>query len=167
MSIKDALLRSRIQDWVVGGGCSLAVIVLAASEGYSPQVYKDPIGKETYCYGETTNPDPSRVYSKEFCQYLLSKRASQFIREVREAVPESVFLTPYELAAWGSFTYNVGMTNFRHSTAYRLLRQGRRRAACRQLPRWVYAGDKKLQGLVERRQVEQELCLSGASSNGK
>lgn len=167
-------VKSTVLKWVGGGtigvASSLLVSHLVIHEGYSPKVYSDPIGVKTYCYGETSHPDPTKYYSKGYCQFLLSKRAVQAIKDVRANVPKSVYLSPEELAAWGSFSYNVGLLKFKSSTAYKLLRSGRRHAACRQLGRWVYGIDRRtgkavrLNGLVARRGVEQQLCERGASN---
>lgn len=166
-------LKRRVMTWVGGGTIGVASTILVnhlqTQEGFSPTVYKDPVGIKTYCYGETHNADPNKVYSKEYCQYLLSHKAADYIYKVRELIPHSVYLSPQELAAWGSFAYNVGFPTFQHSTAFKLLREGRRHAACRQLPRWVYATEAssgsrvRLKGLVNRREVEMRLCYSGAS----
>ena len=144
---------------VVAAATAIAVPYIEEHEGYAAQVYVDPVGIKTYCYGETKNPVPGKVYSKEYCEYLLSNRAGEFIHKVRDAVPSSVYMTPTELAAWGSFSYNVGFGAFKSSTAFRLLKQGKHVEACRQLPRWTYAGKRQLPGLVKRRKVEMELCL--------
>ena len=64
-------------------------------------------------------------------------------------------------AALASFVYNVGEGNFARSTLLRKLNQGDLRGACHELSRWVYAGGRKLNGLVSRRATERELCLAG------
>ncbi|HHG5564729.1 TPA: glycoside hydrolase family protein [Pseudomonas aeruginosa] len=43
----------------------------------------------------------------------------------------------------------------------RKLNAGDVRGACAELSRWVYAGGKKLGGLVRRRAAERELCEIG------
>lgn len=166
--LKNKIVRY-VGGGVIGVATTIAVNNISTSEGFSPVVYKDPIGLNTYCYGETSNPNPQRVYSKEYCQFLLSHKAAAAIREVRALVPNSVYLSPQELAAWGSFTYNVGSGAFKSSTALKLLKQGRRRGACAQLSRWVYATEIKtgksvrLKGLENRRKTERELCEKGVS----
>ncbi|MFU2024612.1 lysozyme, partial [Bordetella avium] len=46
------------------------------------------------------------------------------------------------------------------STLTRKLRAGDLAGACRELPRWVYAGGTKLRGLERRRDAEMRICLS-------
>ena len=144
---------------VVAAAIAIATPIVTKYEGYAARVYVDPVGISTYCYGETVNPVPGRLYSEEYCRDLLSGRLGGFIRQVRKDVPSSVYMTPSELAAWGSFSYNVGSAAFRKSTAFQLLSQGKHVAACNQLSKWVYAGGKKFKGLVNRRAVEQAMCL--------
>nr|WP_085445778.1 lysozyme [Escherichia coli] len=72
-------------------------------------------------------------------------------------------LTDDTFSAVTSITFNVGCEAMRHSTLFALLRQGRVRQACRQFPRWIYAGGVPLPGLITRRAQEQALCLKGAS----
>jgi lysozyme len=69
-------------------------------------------------------------------------------------------ITPSELAALTDFTFNVGEGNFKRSTLLKLWNQGKHAEACRELPKWVYAGGVKLKGLVIRRAKEMALCLS-------
>ncbi len=64
-------------------------------------------------------------------------------------------------AAFISFVYNAGAGNFALSTMLKKVNAGDIAGGCRQLTRWVYAGGKKLPGLVLRREAERDLCLSG------
>ena len=66
----------------------------------------------------------------------------------------------HEFDAWVSFTFNVGGSAFCHSTAAKLLNEGKYKEACEQMPRWVYQGNTKLPGLIARREREKALCLS-------
>lgn len=143
----------------VAAAAAIAVPVVADKEGYSAKVYRDPVGIATYCYGETENVEAGRIYSEDFCRDLLTKRVGVYIQGVRDTIPTAVYMTPSELAAWGSFSYNVGLGAFKGSTAAKLLARGKHVEACNQLPKWVYAGKKRLPGLVARRKVEQALCL--------
>ncbi len=77
---------------------------------------------------------------------------------VDKALPK---LKPETRAALGSFTYNVGVGAFNSSTLLRKAKSGDLIGACNELTRWVYAGGRKLKGLVIRREAERELCLSG------
>ncbi|SFN20105.1 lysozyme [Izhakiella capsodis] len=71
-------------------------------------------------------------------------------------LPENAFSAAVEI------TFNVGCPTMQKSTMFRLFRQGKLVAACNELPRWVYANGKKLNGLVTRRAESEALCLEGA-----
>lgn len=45
----------------------------------------------------------------------------------------------------------------------RLLNQGKRKEACDQFPRWVYANKIKMEGLATRRYEERATCLKGGA----
>jgi lysozyme len=68
-------------------------------------------------------------------------------------------LTDYQEAAFTSLVYNIGVGNWRNSTALKLLNSKQYEAACRQLPRWNKAGGKVYRGLTNRRLQELEVCL--------
>ncbi|WP_126533481.1 lysozyme [Serratia rubidaea] len=61
-----------------------------------------------------------------------------------------------------SITFNLGCSNMRRSTMFGLFREGpvAYPSACKQFPRWVYAGGQKLKGLEIRREKERALCLA-------
>ncbi len=61
-----------------------------------------------------------------------------------------------------SFAFNVGTGNACGSTMVKLLKAGRWRDACNQLPRWVYVKGVFNQGLDNRRGRELAWCLNGA-----
>ncbi|MBR0573344.1 MULTISPECIES: lysozyme [Pasteurellaceae] len=60
-----------------------------------------------------------------------------------------------------SITFNVGCRTMKKSTLFRLAKQGYSPKMCVQFPRWVYAGGRKLKGLIKRRAKEKALCLGG------
>ncbi|WP_386696711.1 lysozyme [Lonepinella sp. MS14436] len=60
-----------------------------------------------------------------------------------------------------SITFNVGCSKMQSSTLFRLANQGYSAKMCDEFRKWVYAGGKKLNGLVTRREKERELCLRG------
>lgn len=56
-----------------------------------------------------------------------------------------------------SFCFNVGAGNFRASTLLKKLNAGRYQTVPSELNRWVFAGGKKLDGLIRRRWAEGRL----------
>lgn len=139
-----------------------AVLVLVAGfvahhEGYIPRTYADPVGIPTACYGHT-GPDvtPGREFSRSECEALLHGDLAKAYAYVSRCITAP--MKDYQAAALTSFAFNVGGGAMCNSTLTRLANQGRWAEACAQLGRWVYAGKKKLPGLVKRRAAERAMC---------
>ena len=69
-----------------------------------------------------------------------------------------VSLHQYECDAFVSLAYNIGSGAFCGSTLVRKLNAGDYAGACAEIDRWVYAGGKRLPGLVKRRAEERARC---------
>lgn len=82
---------------------------------------------------------------------------AKFEGAIKQCVTVPLFQHEYD--SMTSFSYNVGSHAFCNSTLVRLLNAGRYEEACDELRKWVYAGGRKLQGLVNRREAERKLCL--------
>ena len=65
------------------------------------------------------------------------------------------------LAAATSLAFNIGTARFCDSTAARRFKAGDAAGGCRAMAAFVYAGGRKLKGLVRRRAAEVALCLEG------
>lgn len=68
-------------------------------------------------------------------------------------------LAQYEFDAFTSFAYNVGAEAFCSSTLVKKLNAGDYAGACQELRRWVYVDGRKVQGLVNRREKEFQMCM--------
>jgi lysozyme len=64
-----------------------------------------------------------------------------------------------QFAALVSFTFNMGGGALQRSILRQKVNYGLNKEAGREFLRWVYAGGKRLQGLVLRRSVERNLFL--------
>lgn len=148
---------------LAAAGAALAASALVGLEGYTGGPYFDSAGVLTDCYGNTKNVQRKLVRSQAECQALLNGEALRIGNNILTLAQKPV--STQTLASYISFTYNVGDTAFRTSTLLKLHNQGRYREACEQMRRWVYVtvlGVKvKLQGLLNRRDKEVRLCLSG------
>ena len=138
-------------------------LIVPPSEGLVTHGYLDPVGVATSCYGHT-GPDV-----KVGIKYTNEECVQQFAEDIQEAdkAVHSVIhvpLTWYQEAALISFTYNVGADNLKKSTLVKLFNMGKYTEGCKQMLRWVYAGGKKLPGLVDRRQRETKVCLGDVTS---
>lgn len=137
---------------------AIAVPFIASVEDIRTRAYRDPVGYWTVCYGETKDVTSSTSHTVSECRRMLEERTWEFAAAVDVLVIPP--LSDRQLAAFTSFTYNVGVNNFTKSTMLKKLNAGDIRGACNELPKWVYAKGKKLRGLVNRREKERKLCLS-------
>lgn len=152
-------IKRRIAIGATAGALSIATAVVSYYEGYEPTAYRDPVGIATICYGHTATARMGQTLSQAECTDLLqADLGTAFAAVDRRA---QVDLPPPTRAALASFVYNVGEGNFARSTLLRKLNAGDLRGACHELSRWVYAGGRKLNGLVKRRATERKLCLEG------
>lgn len=155
MSIKNKLLVYGLSSALATSG-----MFIAKHEGLILGTYLDPVGIITSCYGHTgTELKLGQKFSEDQCLEQLAKDLSKHNTEMSKHI--KVPLSAEEHAAYLSFTYNVGVGNFKSSTLLKLLNKGQRTEACEQLTRWVFAKGRKLRGLVNRREDEKALCLSG------
>lgn len=152
-------LKRRLAIGATAGALSIATAVVSYYEGYQPTAYRDPVGVATICFGHTATARMGQTLSQERCTQLLQEDLGHAFAAVDRRA--QVDLPPPTQAALASFVYNVGEGAFARSTLLRKLNAGDLRGACHELSRWVYAGGRKLNGLVKRRATERELCLKG------
>ena len=152
-----ALVLSQHGDEIKTSRAGLELIGNAESCQREP--YMCPAAVLTVGIGSTgADIQPGRIYSD-------AEIAARWVRDIQGAercidrwrVP--VAQPTYD--ALVSWVFNVGCGTAGGSTLVRKLRAGDIAGACNELPRWVYAGKRKLPGLVTRRTKEQALCLSG------
>ncbi|WP_374040730.1 lysozyme [Vibrio cholerae] len=126
-------------------------------EGIEYVPYRDVVGVLTVCWG-TTGPDviEGKVYTKAECDALLQRDLKSIERQILPMI-KPVLPEPTKAALY-SFTYNVGVGAFSRSTLLKKLNAGEMTQACDELKRWVYAGGKKWKGLMNRREIEEEVC---------
>jgi lysozyme len=148
-----------LKSRAAAGALTLALGLITVWEGYRPEVYLDPVGIPTVCYGHVvpSNVKLGDVFSNEACHSILYSDLVVFSEGVDKLV--IVEMEPHQKAAFVSFAFNVGLDAFKKSTLLKKLNQGRYVDACHELPKWVYAKGKKLKGLVNRRNAEMKLCL--------
>jgi len=137
--------------------CSLTVGFIAKWEGKSNKAYLDLVQVPTVCYGTTRNVTLGDVRTDDECIALLKAEIGRINTVLTSAT--STYLKPNERAAIVSWAYNVGDGNMLRSTLLRKVKAGDIQGACNELTRWVYAGGRKVRGLVNRREAERKLCL--------
>lgn len=139
----------------------IAVPLVCGYEGLRTYVYRDPVGIPTYCFGETSNPDWSKQYTVEECTALVRSRIDYFVAGVQSCV--KVPLEPWQLAAFSSAAYNIGLQAFCTSSMQRFANAGNMEYACDALLKWnraTVAGVRvTIKGLTNRREKERLVCL--------
>ena len=150
----------------------LAVAAILAQPDHEKRVlvpYWDSLGGVwTVCAGVTgEGVIRGKTYTDAECEALETRYLSRMYARMGRCVPNAR-LEFHEVKAWGHFVYNIGETNFCHSTAAKLLNEGRNAEACKQIPRWRFVKGKdcairsnKCYGIVKRRQWEQTTCEAG------
>jgi lysozyme len=138
-----------------------ALALVVAFEGLRRVAYPDPVGIPTICYGHTAGVRLGDTATLQECDGMADADLAAVFAAINTEIKQE--LPPEVLGATASFCYNVGMTACARSTMFRHLKAGNFRAACNELPRWVYAKGRKLNGLVRRREAERQLCLRGAA----
>jgi lysozyme len=139
---------------------AIATGVVAEREGLHLKAYYDVVGVPTVCYGHTRNVVFGKAYTLNECLRLLAGDLVDHGVRLSECVDVS-WMPQESLAAFISFTYNVGIGAFCKSTAAAHLKKKELAEACAQLSRWVYAGGKVYRGLVIRREIERTFCERG------
>lgn len=159
MGLKQRLLVATLSTVGVVG-----VALIQHSEGYLSNVYLDPVGIPTVCWGHT-GPEVKlgQVWSKARCEETLRLdiiKHQTVLYGPKSCVGVSLQPGTNRMDAVTSLTFNLGTTKFCGSTMARKLRSNDYAGASREFPKWVYAKGKVLPGLVIRRKAEQDLFNS-------
>lgn len=128
-------------------------------EGFSPTVYLCPAGVATLGFGSThgITMDSPPITEKEGLELLMLDIA-KFERAVGRLITAP--LNQNQFDALTSFAFNLGGGALQQSTLRRRVNREDYEGAAEEFPRWVFAGGRKLKGLVKRRYAERALFLS-------
>lgn len=153
-------LRNKIVAAMGGGAIAIATVMLSGKDGLEGReyiAYRDVVGVLTVCDGHTGNDiNPGKRYTDKECDALTRADLTRIARQVDPHI--RVPVTETQRAAIYSFAYNVGATATINSTLLKKLNAKDYGGACAELKRWVYAGGQKWKGLMNRRDVEYEVC---------
>jgi lysozyme len=128
-------------------------------ESFSGTVYLDCVGVPTIGYGHAVKHGESFTsITKEYAEYLLAKDVEIAEKAVLRLV--SVPLSDAQFSALVSFVFNLGAGALQRSTLRSKLNRGEYVDASDEFRKWVWAGGKKLNGLIRRREAERRLFLS-------
>jgi lysozyme len=137
---------------------AIGLVAIAMSEVFSPVVYKDSVGIDTIGYGETLGVRKTdRTTPERALVQLLVRVDSEYATGVKECVKTPLF--QYEFDAYVNLTYNIGVNAFCKSTIVKELNNGNYQEACTGIKRFNRAGGKVVQGLINRREREYQMCI--------
>ena len=132
-------------------------------EGYSSSPYLCPANHWTIGYGAIWGMDDKRVtedhpdINEDQADYLLrrdvKKSEMAVLRHIRVPLEDGQF------NALCSFVFNLGSGALQSSTLRRKINRGDYIGAANEIPRWVFAGGRKLKGLVRRREHERLMFI--------
>ena len=145
------------------GAIAIAMVMLSGPDGLEGRkyvAYRDIVNVITVCDGHTGKDIVwGKTYSDAECDRFTRDDLQRIARQVDPYI--KVPTTETQRAAIYSFAYNVGATATINSTLIKRINAGDYSGACDQLRRWTYAGGIQWKGLINRREIEREVCLWG------
>lgn len=152
-------MNPRIATLAVAGAVAIIAPVVAQWEGLSLIPRWDPYGRVMeVCNGNTRIE--MRPYTEAECMAILQKELERDAQKVLSCTP-GLSEYPFALAAATSLSYNIGFDAYCRSTVAKKFNAGDFRGGCLGFAAWKYAGGKVMQGLVNRRADEIQICLTG------
>lgn len=132
-------------------------------EGFVPHIYMDAAGFPTIGYGHLIKQ------GEDFSNGISRKQGEDLLRHDLRIAERAVLrlidapLTQPQFDALVSFTFNLGSGALQRSTLRRVINRGEHYDVPQQMRRWVFAGGRKLRGLIRRRDDEAALYMSGTA----
>ena len=125
-------------------------------EGFSPTVYICPAGYPTIGYGHLVREHELDRYEQGITEQEAEDLLQRDVQVAERAVLRliDVPLTDGQYDALVSFTFNLGAGALQRSTLRRKVNREQHVEVPKQLMRWVWAGGRKLKGLIRRREAE-------------
>ena len=125
-------------------------------EGFEPEIYIDAAGLPTIGYGHLLRAGEAEMFkngiSPEAGEALLIKDVLSAEQAVLRLI--NVPLKDGQFDALVSFTFNLGSGALQRSTLRRKVNREEHDEVPEQLMRWVWAGGRRLRGLMRRRREE-------------
>jgi len=131
-------------------------------EGFSPDIYICPGGWSTIGYGHVVR----ETERERFADGIDEGRAEKLLRRDVEMAERAVLrlirvpLEDGQFDALASFTFNLGAGALQRSTLRRKVNRAEHADVPAEFRRWVWAGGRRLKGLIRRREAEAGLYAS-------
>lgn len=146
---------------IAAGVTAAAMSLIMYFEGYSLRVYNDVVGIPTVCAGHTgADVKPGEVWTDELCKAMTYAEVRKYVKIVDSYLTRDI---PHQtFVALVSLAYNIGEQAFRMSTALARINKGDIAGGCSALKWFNKAKGRVIQGLVNRRAAEYQICIKGA-----
>lgn len=158
---KGWLLPQRVEEISIEPGghttSNRGIDLIKRWEGFRSKPYVCPGGVITIGYGHTKEARAYSYVTKRQAEAILRKDLRIYENHVNDLV--SVDLTQNQFDALVSFAFNLGGSQLRSSSLLKHLNKGDYYTAAKWFPRYIYAGKRKLKGLILRRAEEKALFL--------
>ena len=130
--------------------------LIKSFEGFKAEPYVCSGGYLTIGYGHRLLPSDSyKIISKEKALQILENDLLKTERSVLIYI--DVEINDDQFAALVSFTFNVGAAALQRSILRQKINYGHYDDGAKEFLKWVYAGGRKITGLVRRRKLESDL----------
>ena len=125
-------------------------------EGFSSSIYICPAGYPTIGYGHVVRDDEKQQFAQGIDKDEGEELLRQDVRWAERGVLRliDVQLTDGQFDSLVSFTFNLGTGALQRSTLRRKVNREEHDDVPAQFKRWVWAGGRKLNGLMRRRNTE-------------
>ncbi len=131
-------------------------------EGFSSRIYLDAAGLPTIGYGHLLRAGETEMFKRGITEPVAQALLIKDVLHAEQAVLRliTVPLTNGQFDALVSFTFNLGSSALQRSTLRRKVNREEHADVPAELTKWVWAGGKKLKGLIRRRRSEENCYLS-------
>ena len=128
-------------------------------EGFRPNLYICPAGWPTIGYGHVVRASERERFSAGIDKRAAEELLRRDLQTAEKAVPRLIHvpLSDGQFSSLVSFVFNLGPGALQRSTLRRKVNRGEHDAVPAEFHRWVWAGGRKLKGLVVRRRIEAAL----------
>ncbi len=136
-------------------------------EGFAPKIYLCPAAWPTIGYGHVVRENER----ERFADGIDEATAEDLLRRDVEAAVRAVLrlirvpLADGQFDALVSFAFNLGAGALQRSTLRRKVNREEHAAVPAEFRRWVWAGGRRLKGLVRRREAEASLYAAGSENS--
>lgn len=131
-------------------------------EGFSSNIYFDSAGLATIGYGHLIRPHEQKIFKSPITRTQAENLLKLDVIAAENAVIRliNIPLSNAQFDALVSFVFNLGSGALQRSTLRSKVNREEHHDVPSEFIKWIWAGGKKISGLIKRRQEEAMLYLS-------